>query len=129
MDLREGFGFSTIKCSASEIPWLSGSSTRRLHPRRSRYRWDQMLTPVPITAAFERHRGASVITKGDVGGAIDAARAVRSDHDTDFAVNTPAGTPRFRELAAGGGGALDRVVIEYRHALFVGQANGIVGRR
>lgn len=92
-----------------------------------RLEWKRTLAWIAEAAAFERDDGSRVIAKRNFRDAIDAARAMRSDHDADLSMNAPPGNSRSQPLAAGSSSAVFGIIIQYLHSLRVRQANFIGG--
>src|SRR3569623_2187129 len=89
---------------------------------------DRKLAPMAVAGVLVRLDGRAVIAQGNLGHAVDAARAVGADHGADLAMDAPVGSLRPRQLAARGGGAFHGVAVEDRHALLVGQADAVAVR-
>src|SRR3569833_2634042 len=84
---------------------------------------DRKLAPMAVAGVLVRHDGRAVIAQGNLGHAVDAARAVGADLRADLALDAPVGSLRPRQLAARGGGAGRGGAGGERRALLVGQAD------
>lgn len=90
---------------------------------------NQTRVPIPKPAGFEGDLRAGIVAERDLGGAVEGAGAVGSDHHAHLAVDAARGAVRSQPFLAGGGGAVFGGRVEDRVALFVGQAAGGVGDR